>query len=108
MTRHDYLVLSIAVIWLVTIFLGAAFTIHRVYDRWKRYPYKHHGDHFGVLFSWRGFGEMIPQVGSLLIDMRTRTKRHLTKVYSYVILVLYSAAHLLANLVHQIVNFFHN
>jgi hypothetical protein len=36
MTSQDYLVLSIAALWMTANLLGAAFTIKRVYSRWSQ------------------------------------------------------------------------
>jgi len=36
MTNHDYLVLGIAILWVLTNFFGAAFTLRRVHKREKQ------------------------------------------------------------------------
>jgi hypothetical protein len=41
MTKHDYLVLGMAAVFLVTNFLGAAFTIRRVRARHTRHSTRH-------------------------------------------------------------------
>jgi hypothetical protein len=38
MTRHDYVVLGMAAVWLVTNFLGAAFTIRHLRNLRQRLP----------------------------------------------------------------------
>jgi hypothetical protein len=45
MTNHDYLVVCMAILWLATNCLGAAFTLRRLYHRWNekgidsKYPF---------------------------------------------------------------------
>jgi hypothetical protein len=50
MTRHDYLVLGMVAIWLVTNFLGFAFTIRRLKSRQSQQP-PHHSK-TAITSSW--------------------------------------------------------
>ena len=69
MTNHDYLVLGMAAVLLATNFLGAAFTIGRVYSQRKEHEYSslwiRHQQDDGISSLWVNRAFIISEISSI-------------------------------------------